>query len=161
MFPSSVTSQAYVTNVTKILLRRCLLSKTAPSNFCTIKRTESLVPRLFKKFSIFHIFDTRKRIEVWVTNDSAIVEQWISRHVYVHSEIAVESVGFDCEWRPGSKTSRSKVSTIQIATDNAALVIQVAYIDKIPAELSRLVSCQKIRKVGIGIADDLMKLKHE
>lgn len=64
-------------------------------------------------------------------------------------------LGFDTETRPSfRKGKRNRVSLIQLATDNLALLIRINRIG-IPHELLAILSDPDIAKIGVAVHDDL------
>lgn len=86
-------------------------------------------------------------------------------------------LGFDIEWRPNFARGggQNKVALVQLATAESALLIQMKFAgsgkgDHVPpdvakkrmiATLTRVLNSDHIVKVGVGIAEDLVKLERD
>ncbi len=67
-------------------------------------------------------------------------------------------LGFDTETRPSFKKGRiNKLALVQLSTENEAFLFRVNKIG-LPSEILNLMSSKKIKKVGLGLKDDLQKL---
>ncbi len=68
-------------------------------------------------------------------------------------------LGFDTETRPSFKKGKTnKLALLQLSTENEAFLFRVNKIG-LPSEILQLMSSKKIIKVGLGLKDDLQKLK--
>ena len=98
-------------------------------------------------------------MEVVQPNSSEEAEEWMAEHL---GKSDFDVVGFDCEWRPSYQSGRSeKVALVQIASKKSTMLVQL---NRFPQKqelefLSRLCEDKKVLKVGVGILDDLKKLK--
>lgn len=68
-------------------------------------------------------------------------------------------LGFDTETRPSFKKGKTnKLALLQLSTENEAFLFRVNKIG-LPSEILQLMSSKIIIKVGLGLKDDLQKLK--
>ena len=80
------------------------------------------------------------------------------------NNLKIFSLGLDAEWPPTyGKNEKNNVALIQLATPHTAIIIQISQINivniKLLLTLEYILECGEIRKVGIGIQDDLIKIK--
>jgi ribonuclease D len=69
-------------------------------------------------------------------------------------------IGFDAEWRPAFRPGiYNKISLIQCATEESAILIQLRQFPTLPPSIIELLTSQNVIKVGVGICDDLVRLK--
>lgn len=110
-----------------------------------------------------HIFNG-KQIEVIVTSDTISVNKWICDNLFNSKETLIP-VGFDIEWRTvfQKATLPNLVSIIQISTNESCLIIQIKHLihhdGTVPVELIKVIESDDIIKVGVGVREDLQKLK--
>ena len=80
------------------------------------------------------------------------------------NNLKIFSLGLDAEWPPTyGKNEKNNVALIQLATPHTAIIIQISQINivniKLLLTLEYILECGEIRKVGVGIQDDLIKIK--
>ena len=119
----------------------------------------SVFNRLYS-FSINNL--TKKncdKIDVTLASNSNQIIVWLKKNIYEKKDI-MKSVGLDVEWKPNKKDQiNNKVALIQISTISSVLLIQTNKLKTIPQPLFDLIVSKDILKVGVGILDDLTKLK--
>lgn len=104
----------------------------------------------------------KKQFEVTLTSCSIEVNKWIEKHIFSQRNLEEMTVGLDCEWKPENKYRASKVALLQIATDHSVLLVKMLKINHpLPTNLVSLVSSMQIAKAGVGIYDDLVKLRND
>lgn len=69
-------------------------------------------------------------------------------------------VGLDCEWRPYDEYRQppNKVATLQLCSESKCVIIQLFYLDYIPASLRSFLSDPQITFVGVRVEEDAQKL---
>ncbi|CAN6204400.1 unnamed protein product, partial [Urochloa humidicola] len=68
-------------------------------------------------------------------------------------------VGLDCEWKPDDHSwSTSKVAILQLCTGTRCLILQLLYVDRVPASVKSLLADPGVRFVGVGVGEDAAKL---
>eukprot|EP01084_Bolivina_argentea_P133137 234958_1 len=77
---------------------------------------------------------------------SVILDEFISSNPKV--------IGLDCEW-----VGNHKVSLLQIGNDNLIILIRLHQLSSIPIQLIHLLGNAEIIKCGVGIKQDIEKLK--
>ena len=99
-------------------------------------------------------------LPVTVTSSSNEVDEWVSAHV--HSAKA-PFLGFDIEWKPTFRSGerQPKAATVQLATTSAALIVQMAHLDKPSAGLIEVLGNNQVTKVGVEVKADLHRLKKD
>ncbi|KAF3438669.1 hypothetical protein FNV43_RR21433 [Rhamnella rubrinervis] len=71
-------------------------------------------------------------------------------------------VGLDIEWRPYQNSWMSnKSATLQLCINDKCLIVQLFYIDYIPQSLKDFLMNPKFTFVGVGVGDDIDKLRTE
>ena len=99
------------------------------------------------------------RIDVTLASNASQIIVWLEKNIYGKRDI-FKSVGLDVEWKPNKKNQiNNKVALIQISTNSSVLLIQMNKLKTIPQPLFDLIVSKDILKVGVGILDDLAKLK--
>jgi len=93
------------------------------------------------------------------TGEIAIVENQEDLHV-VADELKDEKViGFDTETKPAfKKGQRNEVALLQLSTDDRAYLIRLNKTG-LTAEILKILSDPEIKKVGVGIRDDIKALQ--
>ena len=66
-----------------------------------------------------------------------------------------QAVGLDCEW------SKDKVSLLQIGHERLTILIRMNLIQTVPIELTQFLGDVTILKCGVGIYEDMNKLKRD
>jgi hypothetical protein len=114
-----------------------------------------MIPHYKPDESMIEVLLARSDIEVKSWLYKAIREEKKSRDF--HNSQHQLAVGFDLEW------GIDKVSLIQISTASSALLIQMNYFtDKdSQASLIEILNSERILKVGVGILQDLQRLKSD
>lgn len=111
--------------------------------------------------STYSVFFEGKTIETTVTDRASVTDQWISQILAIH-EGKPTVVGLDIEWRPHQISWMSnKSATLQLCIDDKCLIVQLFYIDYIPQSLKDFMMNPNFTFVGIGVADDIEKLRTE
>ena len=145
------------------------LSSAAPPPSHTYN--PSAIDRGLSRISLDCVLDEGATVDVWVAKKATDVVSWIQHSgllPFVTEIGGADSpssggskayVGFDIEWRPTFLKGHSayKTALIQISTDKSCLLVQMIYLDSIPAELSSLLLSKRVVKVGVGVLDDIKK----
>ncbi|XP_073158328.1 3'-5' exonuclease-like [Henckelia pumila] len=98
-----------------------------------------------------------------VTNDCAVVSEWISdvesiHHRRLHHLI----VGLDIEWRPAYGRTPNPAATLQLCVGRRCLIYQIIHSQgATPFSLTRFLSNPNYTFVGVGIESDLDKLEQD
>lgn len=100
-------------------------------------------------------------VEVWAPQTNDQVSEWVNR--YVVGEGRGVPIGFDIEWRPEFRTGqRNKVALVQIACGGSVMLVQLnRFRGALPPSLIDLICSPSIRKVGVGVLDDLRLLQRD
>ncbi|XAR52709.1 DNA helicase [Bertholletia excelsa] len=104
-----------------------------------------------------------KTIETVVTDKAATADQWVSEiyQIYGRSNSPVV-VGLDIEWRPHPISYMSnKTATLQLCIDDKCLIVQLFYVDEVPASLKDFLADQQFIFVGVEVEGDITKLRNE
>lgn len=134
----------------------------------------SSLDRSLSKMTLSCVLDDNASIDVWVAKKASDVIRWLDDNGLTPfvsddddaaaapdacSSSSKVHVGFDIEWRPTFLKGHSayKTALIQISTDKSCLLVQMTYLDDIPAELSRLLVSKRVVKVGVGVLEDIKK----
>nr|CAB3476997.1 unnamed protein product [Digitaria exilis] len=76
---------------------------------------------------------------------------WALRHA--------KHVGLDCEWKPNYRSwTTSKVAILQLCSGTRCLVLQLLYVDRVPASVRSFLADPNVWIVGIGVGEDAAKL---
>ncbi|KAK3023321.1 hypothetical protein RJ639_043508 [Escallonia herrerae] len=108
-----------------------------------------------------HVNFMGKTIETTVTDKATVADEWVANigSIYRNKPTVV---GLDVEWRPHPIRSMSnKSATLQLCVDDKCLILQLFYMDDIPHSLKRFLMDPNFTFVGIGVGDDITKLKNE
>uniref|UniRef100_A0A803LT62 3'-5' exonuclease domain-containing protein n=2 Tax=Chenopodium quinoa TaxID=63459 RepID=A0A803LT62_CHEQI len=102
-------------------------------------------------------------IATTVTSSAESVESWINRVEYIHRRrLHKLVVGLDIEWRPNtSRYFRNPVAVLQLCVGHHCLVFQLLYATRIPQGLVDFLTNEDYTFVGVGIDDDVQKLKQD
>ncbi|KAL3648035.1 hypothetical protein CASFOL_009003 [Castilleja foliolosa] len=99
-------------------------------------------------------------IDTTVTNDPDVVTQWIADTVSTHSPFL--TIGLDIEWLPNRKGQKDNpVATLQLCIDRRCLIFQLILAPVIPVALAGFLANPNHIFVGVGVADDVEKLKKD
>jgi hypothetical protein len=89
------------------------------------------------------------------------VEEWDRAHELLLEDLSsIKTMGLDCEWVTKSRQSQP-VALLQIATQQGTCVLfrLCKFKDKnLPETLKELLADQSVKKFGVGIAEDALKL---
>lgn len=97
-----------------------------------------------------------KKVMVTVASKGATVEKWL--------EVRKEEVkwGLDIEWRPTfQKGDYHNAALLQLSLEECCLLVQLRFIDMLPASLKSLLANPNIKMGGVGILADTKKLKKD
>jgi len=95
----------------------------------------------------------------WFKGEIVLVEDLETFHSVLPRLNKTDLLGFDTETKPTfTRGKRHKVSLIQLATDDLAVLIRINKIG-LPEELLRLLSDDTVTKAGVAIHDDIRFLK--
>jgi len=87
-----------------------------------------------------------EKVMVTVASKGATVERWLE------GRKEVMKYGLDIEWRPTfQKGDYHYAALLQLAHEGCCLLIQLQFIDTLPASLKRLLADPSILKGGVGI----------
>ncbi|XP_046846797.1 Werner syndrome ATP-dependent helicase homolog [Xenia sp. Carnegie-2017] len=74
----------------------------------------------------------------------------------------VESVGFDIEWKVAFTSEVRKTALIQVCpSKKICYLFHLSMMNNFPSELKYILECENILKVGVGIHNDMQKLKKD
>lgn len=99
-------------------------------------------------------------IDTTVTRDAAAADEWV-RTVRAANPRggAPLIVGLDCEWKPNYRSwTTSKVAILQLCAGTCCLVLQLFYVDRVPASIRSFLADPDVWFVGIGVGEDVAKL---
>lgn len=95
-----------------------------------------------------------------VTHTSSMVDSWISDIERIHRRRLLRLiVGLDIEWRPSFGPYRNRVATLQLCVGHRCLIFQLIYAPAIPYSLLNFLGNDRYTFVGIGIQNDVERLK--
>jgi hypothetical protein len=90
------------------------------------------------------------------------VDVWLRAHVLAPG---VTCVGVDLEWRPtfGRTEAPSRVALVQVAARDECLLVPLLHMRPpgVPALLRQVLSDSSIRKVGVGVCGDAVRLRRD
>ncbi|KAJ8748686.1 hypothetical protein K2173_008131 [Erythroxylum novogranatense] len=79
--------------------------------------------------------------------------------MYNREEIVV---GLDVEWKPNYRVGQNnKAATLQLCVDTDCLIIQLFYLDYIPATLTDFLKDSNVTFVGVEVSRDVDKLSDD
>lgn len=103
-------------------------------------------------------------IKTTVTDSGDVVSYWIDDILRIHRRrLNRLIVGLDIEWCPHGlhgTYGENPVALLQLCVGRRCLVFQLIHCDYIPDELNDFLLDERFLFVGVGIGDDLKKLKH-
>ncbi|CAK9153590.1 unnamed protein product [Ilex paraguariensis] len=118
-------------------------------------RSFELPYRSYELYDVDFFDDTIKTL---VTSTPCIVDTWISDMEYLHRHrLHKLIVGLDVEWRPGSNPP----ATLQLCIGQNCLIFQLIWAPEIPQSLLDFLSNDDYTFVGVGINQDVEKLRDE
>jgi hypothetical protein len=98
-------------------------------------------------------------IDTTVTNFGSVVEWWLGETYRLHGR-GGQIAGLDVEWRPARVPGPvPPVAVLQICVDHRCLLFQILHADYVPNALSRFLADRRFTFVGVGIGDDVAKLR--
>lgn len=98
-------------------------------------------------------------IDTTVTRDAAVADEWVRTVRAANPRGARLIVGLDCEWKPNYRSwTTSKVAILQLCAGTRCLVLQLFYVDRIPASIRSFLADPGVLFVGIGVGEDVAKL---
>lgn len=98
-------------------------------------------------------------IDTTVTRDAAVADEWVRTVRAANPRGAPLIVGLDCEWKPNYRSwTTSKVAILQLCAGDRCLVLQLFYVDRIPASIRSFLADPDVFFVGIGVGEDAAKL---
>ncbi|KAF8724338.1 hypothetical protein HU200_021369 [Digitaria exilis] len=96
-------------------------------------------------------------IDTTVTRDAAAADEWV-RAVRADAGTPL-IVGLDCEWKPNYRSwTTSKVAILQLCAGTRCLILQLLYVDRVPASVRSFLADPNVWVVGIGVGEDAGKL---
>lgn len=123
------------------------------------------VTRIYFTFNLM-VTCLYRLIDVYITSNEGEMQHWVNNHVYKPSSSIDRAnhlaVGLDIEWKPSfSRGGNRKTAIIQISTLSSVLIAQVINHRQLPQPLIDLISDGQCKKVGVGILQDLEKIKSD
>ncbi|KAG0537466.1 hypothetical protein BDA96_03G150700 [Sorghum bicolor] len=98
-------------------------------------------------------------IDTTVTRDAAVADDWVRTVRAANPRGARLIVGLDCEWKPNYRSwTTSKVAILQLCAGTRCLVLQLLYVDRVPASVRSFLADPDVLFVGIGVGEDVAKL---
>jgi len=98
-------------------------------------------------------------IDTTVTRDAAVADEWVRTVRAANPRGARLIVGLDCEWKPNYRSwTTSKVAILQLCAGTRCLVLQLFYVDRIPASIRSFLADPGLLFVVIGVGEDVAKL---
>uniref|UniRef100_A0A0E0JIE7 3'-5' exonuclease domain-containing protein n=1 Tax=Oryza punctata TaxID=4537 RepID=A0A0E0JIE7_ORYPU len=103
----------------------------------------------------------KANIHTTVTAYGQEVEDWLDEILRIHSHrLSRLIVGIDVEWRPASGSrGRGPVAVLQICVGHRCLIVQILHADYVPDLLRDFLADGRFGFAGVGIDDDVFKLK--
>ncbi|KAM3270980.1 hypothetical protein P3S67_029182 [Capsicum chacoense] len=100
------------------------------------------------------------QLEVTVTKNSTVVNDWILQTVHAHRRrLHKLLVGLDIEWLPCfNREDSHPVALLQLCVGHRCLLFQLLYKDAVPGFLVRFLKDPKFKFVGVGVKGDAEKL---
>ncbi|KQK23303.1 Werner Syndrome-like exonuclease [Brachypodium distachyon] len=98
-------------------------------------------------------------IDTTVTSDAAAADEWARSVRASNPSGSGILVGLDCEWKPCDHLPvPSKVAILQLCVGTSCLILQMFYVDRVPAGIRSFLGDPTVRCVGIGVGEDCGKL---
>ncbi|GLJ31638.1 hypothetical protein SUGI_0635590 [Cryptomeria japonica] len=96
-------------------------------------------------------------IDLTLTDSGCQAREWVRQRTGKNC-----IVGLDVEWRPSFvKGGQNPVALLQLCSDNSCLILQMLYVDFVPTDLVRFLKEPELNLVGVGIGNDLKKLRRD
>ncbi|KAI3900629.1 hypothetical protein MKW92_031198 [Papaver armeniacum] len=108
---------------------------------------------------VYAVTVDNEEIRTVVTKNASIVDHWVDS-IYDEYYGILGIVGLDVEWNSASGPS-SRVATLQLCIGRTCLIFQMIHADKIPRSLRDFLSDPNYKFVGVGVQDDVDKLKSD
>ncbi|XP_059289015.1 uncharacterized protein LOC132042515 [Lycium ferocissimum] len=109
---------------------------------------------------IYEVFFYGDEIEVTVTKDSTVVNDWILQTVQTHRRrLHKLLIGLDIEWLPCFKPEENHpVALLQLYVGRRCLLFQLLHKDAVPGFLVDFLGDPSFKFVGVGVTEDAKKL---
>ncbi|GAB2277430.1 hypothetical protein Dimus_012136 [Dionaea muscipula] len=102
-----------------------------------------------------------KSIDTTVTDNAAVVDQWVREVQSMYGSAANTVVGLDIEWSNHDLLMSNKTATLQLCVDTRCLIVQLLYMDHIPQSLKSFCWSPNFIFVGFDMADDVARLRDD
>ncbi|KAG8055511.1 hypothetical protein GUJ93_ZPchr0001g32326 [Zizania palustris] len=102
-------------------------------------------------------------IHATLTDSGDVVDDWLDEILRIHRRrLNYLVVGLDVEWRPFGRFSEpNPVSLLQICVGRRCLIFQILRADYVPESLFDFVADDRFTFVGVGIDNDVTKLRDQ
>lgn len=96
-------------------------------------------------------------IELTLTDSGCQAQEWVRQWTGKNC-----IVGLDVEWRPSFvKGVENPAALLQLCTENSCLILQLLYVDAMPAGLVGFLKEPGVSLVGVGVGNDVKKLRRD
>ncbi|KAE9621621.1 putative DNA helicase [Lupinus albus] len=100
-------------------------------------------------------------IRTVVTSSSSKLDSRIADTLAIPSQFHSTIVGFDAEWNPNTTAARNPIATIQLYAGEQCMIFQILHAPLIPRSLIHFLINPYVTFVGVGIVDDVIKLRED
>ena len=109
-----------------------------------------------RQFVAGHVKSAFEKVKVYVINNEELCSRLVEQQMYSGGK-PVHFVGLDCEWESRKKDG---IALLQISSGNDCILYRTCQTDgKLPEKLKHLLEDRKVLKFGVGIEEDVRRLR--
>ncbi|XP_043725508.1 Werner Syndrome-like exonuclease [Telopea speciosissima] len=96
------------------------------------------------------------KVQTTVVKTASMVDTFVGELKNLCAGNTKPIIGLDLEWN--SNSADPKVAILQLCVGTRCLIIQLRYLNVVPASLKNLISDPAVSFVGVGVTEDVAKL---
>lgn len=109
-----------------------------------------------RQFVAAHVKSAFEKVKVYVINDEELCSRLVEQQMYSEGK-PVHFIGLDCEWESRKKDG---IALLQISSGNDCILYRTCQADGVvPDKLKHLLEDRKVLKFGVGIEEDVRRLR--
>jgi 3''-5'' exonuclease. len=109
-----------------------------------------------RQYIATHVKSVFEKVKVYVISNEKLCSELVAQQMYRHDN-PVQFIGLDCEWESRKKDG---IALLQVSSGSDCILYRVCQTDNvIPANLKKLLEDRKVLKFGVGIEEDVRRLR--